>query len=93
MFGRLIGKVVVKKAKRALDEFYIEGFPTNIPLHREIVRDEDFKAGRFTTNYLDTKMDIFTLHSEDNIKEEEAKVENLKKLISTINSKNITTRH
>jgi pyruvate carboxylase subunit A len=38
-------------------------------------------------------MDIFTLHSEDNIKEEEAKVENLKKLISTINSKNITTRH
>ncbi|HAC71176.1 MAG TPA: acetyl-CoA carboxylase biotin carboxylase subunit, partial [Arcobacter skirrowii] len=101
-YDSMVGKLIVwaldwegcvKKAKRALDEFYIEGFPTNIPLHREIVRDEDFKAGRFTTNYLDTKMDIFTLHSEDNIKEEEAKVENLKKLISTINSKNITTRH
>ncbi|TLT06182.1 acetyl-CoA carboxylase biotin carboxylase subunit [Aliarcobacter thereius] len=98
MFGKLIVWAIdwegcVKKAKRALDEFYIEGFPTNIPLHREIVRDEDFKAGRFTTNYLDTKMEIFTLNSEDNIKEEEEKVENLRKLIDTIKSKNISIRH
>ena len=81
-----------KKAKRALDEFYIEGFPTNIPLHREIVRDQDFKDVNLT-NYLDKKMDIFTLNSEDNMKEEEVKIENLKKLIATINSKNIATRH
>ncbi|KIM05363.1 MAG: hypothetical protein KN64_02395 [Sulfurovum sp. AS07-7] len=47
---------VVKKARRALDEFIIGGIPTNIPLHRLIVRDEDFKAGRFTTNYLDKKL-------------------------------------
>lgn len=98
MFGKLIVWALdwegcVKKAKRALDEFYIEGFPTNIPLHREIVRDQDFKDGKFTTNYLDTKMDVFTLNSEDNIKQEEEKVANLAKLIETIKSKNITTRH
>jgi len=97
MIGKLIvwaldWKGCVEKAMRALDEFYIEGFPTNIPLHRAIVRDQDFKEGKFTTNYLDTKMHIFTLHSEDNIKEEEEKINNLKKLIDTINSKNITTR-
>lgn len=101
-YDSMVGKLIVwaldwegcvKKATRALDEFYIEGFPTNIPLHREIVRDQDFKDGIFTTNYLDKKMDIFTLHSKDNIEEEESKVENVKKLIATINSKNITTRH
>ena len=101
-YDSMVGKLIVwaldwegcvKKAKRALDEFYIEGFPTNIPLHREIVRDQDFKDGKFTTNYLDKKMDIFTLNSEDNMKEEEVKIENLKKLIATINSKNIATRH
>jgi pyruvate carboxylase subunit A len=47
MVGKLIvwaldWEGAVKKAKRALDEFYIEGFPTNIPLHREIVRDARF---------------------------------------------------
>ena len=97
----MVGKLIVwaldwegcvKKAKRALDEFYIEGFPTNIPLHREIVRDQDFIDGKFTTNYLDTKMDIFTLHSQDNIHEEEEKIANLTKLIETIKKNNITTR-
>lgn len=98
MFGKLIvwaldWKGAVDKARRALDEFYIEGFPTNIPLHREIVRDQDFIDGKFTTNYLDTKMDIFTLHSEDNIKEEEEKVAKLTQLIETINKNHITVRN
>jgi len=101
-YDSMIGKLIVwaidwqgciEKAKRALDEFYIEGFPTNIPLHREIVKDQDFKDGNFTTNYLDIKMDIFTLHTQTNIQEEEEKIQNLKKLIDTINSKNISARH
>jgi len=101
-YDSMIGKLIVwaidwqgcvEKAKRALDEFYIEGFPTNIPLHREIVKDQDFKDGIFTTNYLDIKMDIFTLKSQDNIQEEEEKIQNIKKLIDTINSKNISTKH
>ncbi|BAK72613.1 MAG: acetyl-CoA carboxylase biotin carboxylase subunit [Arcobacter sp.] len=98
MIGKLIvwaldWKGAVKKAKRALDEFYIEGFPTNIPLHREIVRDQDFIDGKFTTNYLDKKMEIFTLHSEDNIKKEEEKVANIMKLIETINKNNLKVKH
>ena len=97
-YDSMIGKLIVwaldwegavRKAKRALDEFYIEGFPTNIPLHREIVRDQDFKDGKFFTNYLDKKMEEFTLHSIDNIKHEEEKIENIMKFIQKINSNNI----
>ncbi|MCB9096442.1 MAG: acetyl-CoA carboxylase biotin carboxylase subunit [Arcobacter sp.] len=97
-YDSMIGKLIVwsldwegavKKAKRALDEFYIEGFPTNIPLHREIVRDQDFKDGKFFTNYLDKKMEEFTLHSIDNIKQEEEKIENIMKFIEKINANNI----
>lgn len=68
---------VVKKAKRALDEFIVGGIPTNIPLHRQIVRDEDFIAGTFNTTYLDKKLPsmsenmIFDVHHEE---EEEEKV-------------------
>ena len=68
---------VVKKAKRALDEFIVGGIPTNIPLHRQIVRDEDFIAGKFNTTYLDKKLPsmsenmIFDVHHEE---EEEEKV-------------------
>ena len=101
-YDSMIGKLIVwsltwegavKKAKRALDEFYIEGFPTNIPLHREIVRDADFIAGTFNTSYLDKKMDIFKLHSEDNMKKEEEKIANIVKLMETINNNKIKVKH
>jgi pyruvate carboxylase subunit A len=101
-YDSMIGKLIVwsltwegavKKAKRALDEFYIEGFPTNIPLHREIVRDADFIAGTFNTSYLDKKMEIFTLNSEDNIKKEEEKISNIVKLMETINKNKLKIKH
>ena len=101
-YDSMIGKLIVwsltwegavKKAKRALDEFYIEGFPTNIPLHREIVRDADFIAGTFNTSYLDKKMEIFTLNSEDNIKKEEEKIANIVKLMETINKNKLKIKH
>ena len=101
-YDSMIGKLIVwsltwegavKKAKRALDEFYIEGFPTNIPLHREIVRDADFIAGTFNTSYLDKKMEIFTLNSEDNIKKEEEKIASIVKLMETINKNKLKIKH
>ncbi len=101
-YDSMIGKLIVwsldwegavKKAKRALDEFYIEGFPTNIPLHREIVRDEDFISGKFNTSYLDKKMQTFTLNSEVNIKQEEEKIANIMKLMEAINKNNIKVKH
>jgi acetyl-CoA carboxylase, biotin carboxylase subunit len=46
----------VARAKRALDEFIIRGIPTNLQLHREIIRDEDFIRGDFDTSFLDKKL-------------------------------------
>ena len=82
-------KSVVDKARRALDEFYVDGVKTNIPLHREIVRDSDFKDGRFTTSYLDTKMDNFNLEMQNSIEEEEKKVEEMAKIIASIKTHNL----
>jgi pyruvate carboxylase subunit A len=64
MIGKLIVYAlewdgVVKKALRALDEFYIDGIITNIPLHKAIVNDEDFQAGIFDTSYLEKKLPNF----------------------------------
>jgi len=82
-------KSVVDKARRALDEFYVDGVKTNIPLHREIVRDSDFKDGSFTTSYLDTKMANFNLEMKNSIEEEEKKVEEMAKIIASIKTNNL----
>ncbi|MBU0631649.1 acetyl-CoA carboxylase biotin carboxylase subunit [bacterium] len=98
MIGKLIvwgldWKGAVKKAKRALDEFFIEGISTNIPLHRAIVRDLDFIDGKFDTSYLDHKLDKFNLDAINNIEEEEQKMAQISKLIDTIKHHNINVRH
>jgi acetyl-CoA carboxylase biotin carboxylase subunit len=38
--------------QRALDMFIIEGIHTSIPLHRRILNDPDFQAGRMDTNFI-----------------------------------------
>jgi len=67
-YDSMVGKLIVyaldwdgavKKAMRALDEFYIDGIITNIPLHKAIVTDSDFKAGKFNTSYLEKKLPTF----------------------------------
>ena len=42
----------ISRAKRALDEFLIEGIKTTIPLYKIIVDDETFKSGYYDTNYI-----------------------------------------
>jgi acetyl-CoA carboxylase biotin carboxylase subunit len=42
----------ISRAKRALDEFLIEGIKTTIPLYKIIVDDETFKSGNYDTNYI-----------------------------------------
>jgi acetyl-CoA carboxylase biotin carboxylase subunit len=37
---------------RALDFFVVEGIKTSIPLHRDILQDEEFRAGRLTTRFM-----------------------------------------
>lgn len=100
-YDSMIGKLIVwaldwegavKKAKRALDEYHIEGFTTNIPLHREIVRDADFRAGKFNTSYLDKKLELFNLHAASSIADEEKKIAFLSDMIKKIKEHKISTR-
>jgi acetyl-CoA carboxylase biotin carboxylase subunit len=38
--------------KRALDLFVVEGIHTSIPLHKRILKEPDFVAGKFDTNFI-----------------------------------------
>ncbi|MBV8071128.1 MAG: acetyl-CoA carboxylase biotin carboxylase subunit [Acidobacteriaceae bacterium] len=42
----------IQRMRRALGMFVIEGIRTSIPLHEQILCDEDFVAGKFDTNFL-----------------------------------------
>jgi len=94
MLGKLIvwaldWKGAVQKARRALDEFHIDGFKTNIPLHREIVRDESFKNGEFDTGYLDVNINKFNLDAQSSIATEEEKAIKLEALVKKIKENNL----
>jgi acetyl-CoA carboxylase biotin carboxylase subunit len=43
----------IKKMKRSLEEFIIEGIKTTIPYHIQLMDDPNFRAGKFTTKYLE----------------------------------------
>jgi acetyl-CoA carboxylase biotin carboxylase subunit len=43
----------ITKMQRALDEYIIEGVKTTIPFHQKLMKDEKFRAGDFTTKFLE----------------------------------------
>jgi acetyl-CoA carboxylase biotin carboxylase subunit len=43
----------IARMKRALGEYRVEGIETSIPFFSWIMDDEDFRAGRFDTGYID----------------------------------------
>lgn len=43
----------ITKMERALDEYIIEGVKTTIPFHQKLMKDEKFRAGDFTTKFMD----------------------------------------
>ncbi|GGZ36953.1 acetyl-CoA carboxylase biotin carboxylase subunit [Echinicola pacifica] len=45
---------VIVRMKRSLEEFVIDGIKTTIPFHIALLEDEEFKAGNFTTKFLET---------------------------------------
>ncbi len=45
---------VLVRMKRALQEFVIEGIKTTIPFHIKLMDDPQFKAGKFTTKFLES---------------------------------------
>jgi len=40
--------------ERALSEYVIEGIKTTIPFHLQLMRNEDFRKGNFTTKFIET---------------------------------------
>jgi acetyl-CoA carboxylase biotin carboxylase subunit len=61
-YDSLLAKLIVhgynreealERMKRALEEFIIEGVPTTIPFHKQVMKDERFITGRFNTHFLD----------------------------------------
>jgi acetyl-CoA carboxylase biotin carboxylase subunit len=44
----------INKMRRALDEFVVEGVKTTVPFHQQLMQDENFINGNFTTKYLET---------------------------------------
>jgi acetyl-CoA carboxylase biotin carboxylase subunit len=44
----------ITKMERALDEYFIEGIKTTIPFHRQLMKDENFRKGNFTTKFMET---------------------------------------
>ena len=43
----------ISKMERALDEFVIEGIKTTIPFHQALMKNEAFRAGKYTTKFMD----------------------------------------
>lgn len=52
----------VSRMRRSLEEYVLRGVKTTIPFMKEIMQDQDFRAGRFDTSYLDTHPDLFNFH-------------------------------
>lgn len=62
-YDSLIAKVICRAATRkeciakmirALEEFVVDGVKTTVPFHLALLRDEDFIAGNFTTDFINT---------------------------------------
>ena len=61
-YDSLIAKLIVRgkdraeavsRMSRALEMFIVEGIYTTIPLHRKILADEDFRAGKIDTGFIE----------------------------------------
>jgi acetyl-CoA carboxylase, biotin carboxylase subunit len=44
----------INTMSRALSEYVIEGVKTTIPFHQQLMKDENFRSGNFTTKFLET---------------------------------------
>jgi acetyl-CoA carboxylase, biotin carboxylase subunit len=64
-YDSLIAKLIIRgdsreevlaRAKRALEEFVVEGVETTVPFHLEMIETEEFRTGNFSTFFLDEWM-------------------------------------
>ncbi len=59
MIGKLIAVAqtrdeAINTMHRALSEYVIEGVKTTIPFHLQLMKDENFRSGNFTTKFLES---------------------------------------
>ena len=59
MIGKLIAiaqtrEEAINTMSRALSEYVIEGIKTTIPLHLQLLQDENFRSGNFTTKFMES---------------------------------------
>ncbi len=45
-------EAALRRARRCLDEFVIEGVRTNLPFHRKLIGHRDFQAGNYDTGFV-----------------------------------------
>lgn len=67
-FDPLISKLCVwgrtwdealRRMSRALEEYVIRGIQTSVPGYQKIIEDPDFREGKFTTYFMEMKIDSF----------------------------------
>ncbi|MBP6988979.1 MAG: acetyl-CoA carboxylase biotin carboxylase subunit, partial [Ferruginibacter sp.] len=59
MIGKLIAVARTREEaldtmQRALSEYVIEGIKTTIPFHLQLMENEDFRNGNFTTKFMES---------------------------------------
>lgn len=64
-YDSLIAKIItsgrdraeaIRRMRRALDEFIIEGIPTTMPFHQKVMAEKNFQAGNFDTKYIENQL-------------------------------------
>ncbi|WP_373818969.1 acetyl-CoA carboxylase biotin carboxylase subunit [Glaesserella sp.] len=63
MIGKLITyaesrEIAIRRMENALSETIIDGIKTNIPLHKQILADENFRKGGTNIHYLEKKLGL-----------------------------------
>ena len=62
-YGRGGGREqTINRMLRALNEFTIEGIKTTIPFHREVMKNEAFRRGDVTTDFIEKHLAIKSTH-------------------------------
>ena len=49
-------RLALDRMTRALDEFIIRGVKTTIPLHKLILKDPNFRRGRYSTAFIERQL-------------------------------------
>jgi acetyl-CoA carboxylase biotin carboxylase subunit len=53
-------RTAMDRMSRALDEFILRGVKTTIPLHKLILKDPNFRRGRYSTSFVERLMSTAT---------------------------------